>query len=80
MQTLTCLDDIQALARSRVPRMFYDYATAGSWSQSTVQANRRDFDALALRQRIGCDVSLRSTATLMLGQPVAMPVALAPTG
>ena len=80
MPILTCLDDVQALARCRVPRMFYDYVGAGSWSQSTVRTNRLDFDALMLRQRVGCDVASRSTATQMLGRAVTMPVGTRPPG
>ncbi|NHF65711.1 alpha-hydroxy acid oxidase [Xanthomonas hortorum] len=80
MSAIACVDDVQALAQRRLPRMFYDYVAAGSWSQTTRQANRCDLDALRLRQRVAIDVARRSTASTLLGVPVAMPLALAPTG
>lgn len=80
MTTVTCIDDLQALYHRRVPRMFRDYAESGSYSEQTVAANREDFRKLLLRQRVAIDISSRSTEGLMAGQPVAMPVALAPVG
>lgn len=72
--------DLKKLARRRVPKMFFDYADSGSWTQSTYHANERDFGEIKLRQRIAVDMTDRSTATQMVGQDVAMPLALAPTG
>jgi L-lactate dehydrogenase (cytochrome) len=80
IDTLNSIADLQQLARRRVPRMFYDYADSGSWSESTYRANEADFARLLLRQRVARDIGGRSLATTMLGRPVAMPVALAPTG
>ncbi len=80
MTVITCIDDLQTLARKRVPRMFYDYADSGSWTESTYRANQADFARLLLRQRVAVDISQRSTRTTMVGVDVAMPVALAPTG
>ena len=80
IDTLNSIADLQELARRRVPRMFYDYADSGSWSESTYRANEADFARLLLRQRVARDIGDRSLATTMLGRPVAMPVALAPTG
>jgi L-lactate dehydrogenase (cytochrome) len=77
---VTCIEDLRALARRRVPRMFYDYADSGAWTESTYRANEADFQRLYLRQRVGIDFSNRSLASTMVGQPVAMPVALAPVG
>ncbi|WP_115667149.1 alpha-hydroxy acid oxidase [Saccharospirillum mangrovi] len=74
------IHDYQQLARRRVPRMFYDYADSGSWSESTYRANEADFDRLKFRQRVAVDMTNRTTQTTMIGQTVAMPVALAPTG
>ena len=68
------------LAERRVPRMFYDYADSGSWTEGTYRANSADFQAIKLRQRVAVDMTNRSLASTMLGQPVSMPVALAPTG
>jgi L-lactate dehydrogenase (cytochrome) len=77
---ITHIEDLQRLARKRVPRMFYDYADSGSWTESTYRANEADFKKILLRQRVAVDMSDRSTATTMAGQAAAMPVAIAPTG
>jgi L-lactate dehydrogenase (cytochrome) len=80
MKPIACVDDLKALARRRVPRMFYDFVDGGSWTEQTYRANRADFAAVRLRQRVAVDVSGRTTASAMAGQDVAMPVAIAPTG
>ncbi|NJN50410.1 MAG: alpha-hydroxy-acid oxidizing protein [Gammaproteobacteria bacterium] len=80
MPVITCIEDLRVLHERRTPRMFYDYVDAGSWSESTYRANERDFARFKLRQRVMVDMANRSLATQMIGQPVAMPVALAPTG
>ena len=80
MPVITCIEDLRVLAQKRVPRMFYDYADSGSWTEGTYRANSADFQAIKLRQRVAVDMTNRSTATTMLGQAVAMPVAIAPTG
>jgi L-lactate dehydrogenase (cytochrome) len=80
MPPITCIEDLRILARRRVPRMFYDYADSGSWTESTYRANEADFQGIKLRQRVAVNMDNRSTRTTMLGQEVAMPVALAPTG
>jgi len=77
---ITTIDELRVLAKRRVPRMFYDYIDSGAWTGSTYAANEADFQRLRLRQRVAVDISDRSLATSMVGQPVAMPVALAPTG
>jgi L-lactate dehydrogenase (cytochrome) len=77
---ITCIEDLRALAERRVPRMFYDYADSGAWTESTYRANEADFQRIHLRQRVGIDFSCRSLASTMVGQPVAMPLALAPVG
>jgi len=77
---ITNIEDLRVLAKKRVPRMFYDYADSGSWTESTYRANESDFQKIKLRQRVAVNMENRSTATIMIGQPVAMPVAIAPTG
>ena len=74
------ISDLKDLARKRVPKMFFDYADSGSWSESTYRANENDFSAILLRQRVAVDMTNRTLATTMAGQDVAMPVALAPVG
>ncbi|TLX61954.1 L-lactate dehydrogenase [Stutzerimonas nosocomialis] len=80
MAEITCIEDLRRLARKRVPRMFYDYVDGGSWTEYTYRANESDFQRIEFRQRVACDITHRSTATTMVGQPVSMPVAIAPTG
>ncbi|MBM4204847.1 MAG: alpha-hydroxy-acid oxidizing protein [Gammaproteobacteria bacterium] len=76
----TCIEDLRRMHRRRVPRMFYDYADSGSWTESTYRANEDDLGKLLFRQRVAVDISQRSLRTSMAGQPVSMPAALAPTG
>ena len=78
-QPLT-IEDLRILAKRRVPRMFYDYADSGAWTEGTYRANETDFAKIKLRQRVAVDMTDRTLASTMVGQPVAMPVALAPTG
>ncbi|WP_180128219.1 alpha-hydroxy acid oxidase [Rhodoferax sp. BLA1] len=80
MPVITNIEDLRILAKARVPRMFYDYADSGSWTESTYRANSADFQAIKLRQRVAINMENRSTASTMIGQKVAMPVAIAPTG
>ena len=74
------IEDLRVLAKKRVPEMFYDYADSGSWTESTYRANETDFQKIKLRQRIAVNLENRSIRTQMLGQDIAMPVAIAPTG
>ena len=80
MTVITNIADLQELAKKRVPRMFYDYADSGSWTEGTYRANEADFQKILLRQRVAQNMEGRSTRTQMMGQDVAMPVAIAPTG
>jgi L-lactate dehydrogenase (cytochrome) len=77
---ITCVEDLRLLAKRRVPRMFYDYADSGSWTESTYRANEADFGRLRLRQRVAVDMDHRTTRSTLCGQDAAMPVVLAPTG
>ena len=80
MPVITHIEDLRVIAKKRVPRMFYDYADSGSWTESTYRANESDFRKILLRQRVAVNMEDRSTRTQMVGVDVAMPVALAPTG
>lgn len=80
MAPLLEIADLKKCAKRRVPKMFFDYADSGSWTESTYQANEGDFDAITLRQRVAVDMTNRSLATTMIGQEVAMPLALSPVG
>ncbi len=80
MPVITNIEDLRVLAQKRVPRMFYDYADSGSWTESTYRANQADFQPIKLRQRVAVNMENRSTATKMVGIDVKMPVAIAPVG
>ena len=80
MPVITNIEDLKRIYERRVPRMFYDYAESGSWTEQTFRENSSDFDLIRLRQRVAVDMSGRSTASQMSGQDVTMPVALAPVG
>lgn len=80
MSTVLEIADLKRLAQRRVPKMFFDYADSGAWTESTYRANESDFAKIKLRQRVLVDMTDRSLASTMIGQNVAMPVALSPTG
>jgi L-lactate dehydrogenase (cytochrome) len=80
MTVITCIEDLRVLAQRRVPRMFYDYADSGSWTESTYRANESDFAGIKLRQRVAVNMENRSTAVKMVGVDAKMPVAIAPVG
>ena len=80
MSVITSIEDLRVLAQKRVPRMFYDYADSGSWTESTYRANESDFQKIKLRQRVAVNMENRSTAVKMIGIDAKMPVAIAPTG
>ncbi|MCK0141759.1 alpha-hydroxy acid oxidase [Aliiroseovarius sp. F20344] len=80
MPVITEIEDLRRIYKRRVPKMFYDYAESGSWTEQTFRENSTDFEKIYLRQRVAVDMDNRSTKTTMLGQDVSMPVALAPVG
>ena len=80
MSVITTIEDLRILAQQRVPRMFYDYADSGSWTESTYRANSSDFAGMKFRQRVAVNMENRTLRTTMAGQSTLMPVAIAPTG
>jgi L-lactate dehydrogenase (cytochrome) len=80
MTVITTIEDLRVLAEKRVPRMFYDYADSGSWTEGTYRANSEQFQKIKLRQRVAVNMENRSTAVSMVGQAAKMPVAIAPVG
>ena len=80
MPVITNIQDLKRIYKRRTPRMFYDYAESGSWTEQTFRENTSDFDQIRLRQRIAVDMTGRTTKTQMIGEDVSMPVALAPVG
>lgn len=77
---ITCIEDLRVIAKRRVPRMFYDYADSGSWTESTYRSNETAFQKIKFHQRVAVNMENRSLETTMIGENVTMPVALAPTG
>ena len=77
---ITTIEDLRVLAKRRVPKALFDYVDGGSYDENTLRANRKAFQDVILRQRVLIDTSKRDLSTTMLGEKVAMPVALAPTG
>lgn len=80
LQMATCIDDLRDMAKARVPKAFFEYADHGSYSQSTMRANRSDLHAIDLRQRVAIDVDKRDLRTEIVGMPSSLPLALAPIG
>ena len=80
MSVILSVEDMRKKAKSRVPRMFFDYAESGSWTEDTLRANINDLMDIKFRQRVAVDISKRSTEMEMLGEKLPIPVALAPTG
>ncbi|MGB7421014.1 MAG: alpha-hydroxy acid oxidase [Comamonas sp.] len=80
LEKMTCIEDLRVVAQRRVPRMFYDYADSGSWTEGTYRANESDFQRIEFRQRVAVNMEGRSTAATLVGQKAAMPVAIAPVG
>ena len=80
MPVITNIDDLKRIYRRRVPKMFYDYAESGSWTEQTFRENTSDFDRIYLKQRVAIDMTGRNLSTKMIGQDAAMPVGLAPVG
>ncbi len=78
MGTVTCIEDLRQLARRRIPKMFFDYAEAGSYAEETLRANRADMERIKLRQRVLVDVSHRDLGTTIIGEKVPLPLALGP--
>jgi L-lactate dehydrogenase (cytochrome) len=80
MPVITCIEDLKRMHKRRVPKMFYDYAESGSYTEQTFRENSSDFQQLRLRQKVAVDMSGRSTESTMIGEKVSMPVGLAPVG
>ncbi|MDF7675397.1 alpha-hydroxy acid oxidase [Neisseriaceae bacterium ESL0693] len=80
LSKMTCIEDLRKVAKRKVPKMFYDYADSGSWTEKTYHANSADFQKIELNQRVLTDMTGRTLETTMIGQSVKMPVAIAPTG
>src|SRR5688572_9899373 len=74
------IEDLMKVAKRRVPKMFFDYADSGAWTEQTYRANTSDFEKITFRQRVAVNMENRSLATTMMGQPVSMPVGIAPVG
>ncbi|KQX19651.1 MULTISPECIES: L-lactate dehydrogenase [unclassified Sphingomonas] len=72
--------DFRRVARSRLPASIFDYFDGGAGDEITLHANEAAFAAVHLPQRVMVDVSTTTTASDLVGDPAAMPLALAPVG
>ena len=80
MPVVTNIEDLRQMAKKRVAKAVFEYVDRGSYDETTLRANKADLDGLKFRQRVGIDVDKRSTRSTLIGQEVAMPVAIAPVG
>ena len=80
MPLIQSIADLKELARRRIPRAIFDYADGGAYAERTLRRNEADLDAIEFRQRVMVDVSEVSLTSTLLGRPVSMPLAIAPTG
>lgn len=80
MRPIANVADIRKLAQSCLPRPIFDWVDGGSFDERTLRANVGDFSKLRFRQRALVDVSQRTAATVILGQPSSMPLVVSPTG
>src|SRR3954468_21290906 len=78
LRTATCVEDLRQAARRKIPKMFFDYAEAGSYAEETLRANRADMERIKLRQRVLVDVAKRDLSTTMIGGPLPLPLGLGP--
>lgn len=80
LKTMTCIEDLRLMAHRKVPRDFLDYYESGSYAEETLAANRQALSQIKFRQRVLAGADNRELNSTMLGQPVSMPVAIAPIG
>ncbi|MBE7733040.1 alpha-hydroxy-acid oxidizing protein [Devosia sp. CC-YST696] len=78
MNKVLTVDEMKRLAHRRVPKMFFDYADSGSYTESTYRQNESDFSKILLNQKIAVNLEGRNLKVEMLGQKIAMPIAIAP--
>ena len=72
------VDEMKTAAHRRVPKMFFEYADSGSYTESTYRANESDFSKIKLKQKVAVNLEGRNLKTTMLGKQITMPVAIAP--
>ena len=74
------IDELREIARRRVPRFAFDYVDGGAEDERTLAGNRAAFERLRFRPRTMVDVSVRDTATTILGHAASFPAIVGPTG
>jgi len=77
---ITNIEDLRRIARKRIPRAIFDYVDSGAYDEITLNANRSELASIRFRQRVLIDTSKRTMETELLGEKLAMPLAIAPTG
>jgi L-lactate dehydrogenase (cytochrome) len=80
MKEVACIEDLRRLHQKRVPKVFFDYADSGSYSEQTLRANSLDLQRIELRQRVLVDISNRDLGTTIVGERYSLPLILAPVG
>ena len=80
MSEITNIEDLRRIARKRIPRAIFDYVDSGAYDEITLNANRSELASIRFRQRVLIDTSKRTMETELLGEKLAMPLAIAPTG
>ena len=78
LDKILTVDEMKTAARHRVPKMFFEYADTGSYTESTYFANESDFTKIKLKQKVAVNLENRSLRSTMLGKSITMPVAIAP--
>ncbi|MGH9288839.1 MAG: alpha-hydroxy acid oxidase [Acidimicrobiales bacterium] len=72
--------DLRAIAQRRLPRGVFDYIDGGAEDERTMAANMAAFAGVTFRPRVLRDVGDVDPSTTLLGQPLSLPLVLAPTG
>ena len=74
------IEDLRRRARRRLPKVIFEFIDGGAQDETTLHANREDFQKWRFRTRVLTDVSKRDQSITLFGQHCASPLILAPTG
>jgi len=77
---IASIEDLRTCARRRLPKAVFDFIDGGAHDEVSLRANRQDFERLSVVPKILTDVSKRDASTTLLGEPISMPLVVAPTG
>ena len=71
--------DLRRRARTRLPRMVFDYMDGGADDECTLRANEQRFKDYELTWDVLCNIAALSTATTVLGSVTQLPFVICPT-